>query len=186
MKYDALSRNTVKITLSEEDMLEYSLCTESISEKTPQSKAELVRFLKKMKLFEEYSPERLFLEAFPKNDGGCVLYVSNLSEVIEEELPSSCENGCVPLICNVKSLDVLIKLCTGIRKLFPEMPSSAFSRDKSYVLVIEAPTKQAGRILHFLSEYGKASADKSEYSSLWEYGDIICAERAVEKIALLA
>lgn len=33
MKYDALSRNTVKITLSEEDMLEYSLCTESISEK---------------------------------------------------------------------------------------------------------------------------------------------------------
>lgn len=51
MKYDLLSRDTVKITLSEADMREYSLCTEAIELRTAEARRSLSKMLRKMKLF---------------------------------------------------------------------------------------------------------------------------------------
>lgn len=186
MKYDALSRNTVKITLSEEDMKEYSLCAESIVRRSPETKAELTRLLKTMKLFGESSPERLFLEAFPKNGGGCVLYVSNLEDETDADFSFFSEKGNIPLMCSIKRLDALIRLCKGLKVFFPEAGASVYRNGSFYVTVVEAPPKKAGRMLHFLSEYGEATADKSEICAIGEYAVLICSENTAEKFSRLS
>ena len=66
MKYDTLSRNTVKITLTEADMRKYSISSDCISGHTAETKRTLTDFVNRLKeinpLFPEYESERLFLE----------------------------------------------------------------------------------------------------------------------------
>lgn len=186
MKYDALSRNTVKITLSEEDMKEYALCAENIVSCSPETKAELTRLLKETKLFGKITPERLFLEVFPKNGGGCVLYVSSLEDETETDFTPLSEKDNIHLMCSIGRLDTLICLCKGLKAFFPEAETSVYRNGNFYVAVVEVSPKKAGRMLHFLAEYGDATADKSEISAIGEYAVLISSENTAEKFSRLS
>lgn len=180
MKYDSLSRNTVKITLSEEDMREYSLCAENITLSTAQSKYRLARMLRKMELFPTLKPERLFLEAFPKTEGGCVLYVSGLDE------ESSCNSTQkTDLMCTVSGLDELIRLCFGLKRSFSCCEACVCLVGRKYALLLGAEAAETERLRHFLSEYGEVSADIGEISTVREYGRVVCPENAVKSFSSL-
>lgn len=183
MKYDLLSRNTVKITLSEEDMREYSLCAESIALRTAQTKRSLARLLSEIKLFAGYKPERLFLEAFPKREGGCVLYVSSLGGDYDE--PSPAENSGLYL-CMTDKLDAVIKICHGLKQLARCPETSVYRCGGKYAVTASAPPGFAEKICHILSEYGTVSRNAAEVSALSEYGAAICINNACEELARLA
>ncbi len=183
MKYDSLSRNTVKITLSEEDMREYSLCAESIALRTAQTKRSLARLLEEMNLFAGYKPERLFLEAFPKREGGCVLYVSSLGE--DFDLPPKDD---VPRLymCMTDKLDTVIKICQGLKQLADNPSASVYLWGGKYAAVVSAFPESSEKIHHFLAEYGNVSHDTAEISLLPEYGTAICINNACEELTRLA
>lgn len=82
MQIDVLSSNTLKLTLSRLDMFDLDIKYESLSGKNPETKRLLAHVLKSIELDKrvdfDFSGERLFVEAFPRPDGGCMLYLSCL------------------------------------------------------------------------------------------------------------
>lgn len=184
MKYYSLSNNTVKITLSEEDMREYSLCSESIALRTSETKRIFAQMLKKLRIFPGYNTERLFLEAFPKNEGGCVLYVSSLGEEPQIEKEADYTDK-APIMCNTDSLSTLICLCRGLTAIGENPASCVYRNGNGYSIVVAAEKNDAAKIKRFLSEYGTVSRSLSEIYSLKEYGEPVCTENACEKLSRL-
>lgn len=82
MQIDILSQNTLKLTLSKLDMFDLDIKYDSLSGKNPETKRLLAHVLKSIQLDKrvgfDFSGERLFVEAFPRPDGGCMLYISCL------------------------------------------------------------------------------------------------------------
>lgn len=196
MQYDSLSRHTVKITLSEEELKEYSLCADTLSSRTVETKRNLARLLKRMKLFSGYKAERLFLEAFPRAGGGCVLYVSSLGErgcdrPADRAAPYA-EAGGVPVeqrfevMCAVGELSLLIRLCAGIACLCAEADTRVYAfEDGSYRLVLSGKKREAETAKRFMNEYGEAVTDFLRIRSAAERGRLICGENAAERIGAL-
>lgn len=177
MKFDSLSRSTVKITLSEEDMNRYSLCAESITQKTDEAKRTLAGLLKKERLFRGSNARRLFLEAFPRANGGCILYVSGLEEA-ENNAPVG------KAVCTVSGLDCFIRLCAGIYRIC-DGESAALADNGRYSLLLLAPQKQLSAVLRVMSEYGEASTDEVEIRRLSECCKNICPSGAARTFARL-
>jgi len=84
MQIDVLSQNTLKLTLSETDMRELDIKYESLSPKNPETKRMLATVLRGVRRENKpefaFSGEKLFVEAFPRSDGGCLLYISCLED----------------------------------------------------------------------------------------------------------
>ncbi len=169
MKYDSLSRNTVKITLSEEDMREYSLCAESIALRTADTKRSLSRMLKKMKLFSGCRPDRLFLEAFPKTDGGCILYVSTLCEEADGERADE-----TAVMCCVDSLSDLVRLCRAAESADIQAQTCVYRNRGGYILVAMADRGEFFTLRRLFSEFGRVCADPSEICTVSEYAVPVC------------
>lgn len=173
MKYDLLSRDTVKITLSEADMREYSLCTEAIELRTAEARRSLSKMLRKMKLFPGYKPDRLFLEAFPASDGGCVLYVSGLYEESREE--NVCETA---IMCCLDSLDNLIQLCYVIEETGIQPKTCVYHGSGGYILVSLSEKDSFLALRRIFSEFGRVCTDISEISVVSEYAVPVCLDNA--------
>jgi negative regulator of genetic competence, sporulation and motility len=173
MKYDLLSRDTVKITLSEADMREYSLCTEAIELRTAEARRSLSKMLRKMKLFPGYKPDRLFLEAFPASDGGCVLYVSGLCEESRDE--SACETA---IMCCLTTLDNLIRLCHAIEKAGLQPRTCVYHGHGGYILVSLTEKESFLNLRGIFSEFGRVCTDISEISAVSEYALPVCLNNA--------
>lgn len=87
MKVDILSETTLKLTLTEEDLKESSLCYEALSKQSEDCRRVLERLIEKgappktaalaAELLDEES--RLLVEAFPSANGGCMVYLSVLN-----------------------------------------------------------------------------------------------------------
>ena len=115
MQIDELAGNTVKITLNPSDMDGYRIKCEDISGDSRTSELALSRLISC--LSEDHNlglcGERLLVEAFPKSDGGCTLYISCLKGA-----PSGKNTSCRPpltaVICEGE-LCVLARLCKALR-----------------------------------------------------------------------
>ncbi len=172
MKYDSISRGTVKITLSEADMREYSLCAENIACHTAEAKRSLSKMLKKMKLFSGHKPDRLFLEAFPSAEGGLILYVSNLYNENEGEETA--------LMCCVDNLSCLTQLCHVIQQSGLQLQTCVYRSYKGYILVAIAEKENFCKLRRIFSEFGRVCTDPSEICVVSEYAVPVCFNNACE------
>ena len=185
MYYDALSRNTVKITLTGKDMKDYSIKSESLRSRNAESKRSLTSFLKKFQsessLFPDHKAERLFLEAFPSDDGGCILYVSTLgSDILPPPEP---ERRTTPLMCSTATLGDTARLC---RSLTGKVRSSAlYKLESGYWLIIKVQTEKAALVSRIIGEYGSLSDDPTDMAFVTEHGSVICPASAVGKLSAL-
>lgn len=187
MRYDSLSRNTVKITLSEEELREYSLCAETLCARTAETKRGLARLLKRMKLFSDYKAERLFLEAFPRADGGCILYVSSLGANIGETVPGRGIGEAPGTRCEVmgrvESFSLLVRLCAGLCRFCGNAETRVYAyEDGSYRLILSGDRRETEAAKHLIGEYGETVTDDLGIRAAAERGRLICGESAAEKI----
>ena len=185
MYYDALSRNTVKITLTGKDMKDYSIKSESLRSRTAESKRSLTSFLKKFQsersLFPDQKAERLFLEAFPSDDGGCILYVSTLGSDILP--PPETERRTAPLMCRTATLGDTARLC---RSLTGKVRSSAlYKLGGGYCLILKVQTASAALVSRIIGEYGSLSDDPIDIAFVTEHGVPVCPSSAVSKLSAL-
>jgi negative regulator of genetic competence, sporulation and motility len=184
--YDTLSAHTVKITLTRQDMSDYSIRSESLRSRSAESKRSLTRFLKRFQaesaLFPDKSADRLFLEAFPSADGGCVMYVSTLGvEPLpdnEEPLPAA------SLMCFAENLADLSGLCAGISDRI--RGSSLYKVSGGWCLIITAERSEMPYISRLAGEYGEYSDDALDISCAAEHGSAVCRENAAAMLSELA
>jgi len=185
MYYDTLSRNTVKIVLTRGDMDRYSLESASLRARSAESKRSLTGFLKKFQsessLFKGQKPERLFLEAFPSDDGGCVLYVSTLGTGVLP--PPETEDSSETVMCTIGSFRDAAHFCRCISGKAERSALYRFGSD--YCMIISAATGVMCEICRLAEEFGEMTDEVSDIAYITEYGGEICAEGAAELIAEL-
>ena len=77
MQIDDLAGNTVKITLEPSDMSGYHVRSEDISGHSRAAELAISRLISGLSEDHDLglSGERLLVEAFPKSNGGCIIYI---------------------------------------------------------------------------------------------------------------
>lgn len=193
MKIDVLSGSTVKITLSGGDMRDYDVKYENLSRKSPDTKRLLGEVLKAVSLesdmFFDANADRLFIEAFPRSDGGCMLYISSLEEEEKTARPKrSKAAGQVPatLVCGVEGVEALGSLCRTLCLLKERegarFSSAVYSGGAGFYLTVE-PESCAARLEAVLREYGNVCSDSFSAAGLREHCVEIAVGNGAETIA---
>lgn len=82
MKIEIVDEKTIKVSLSKADMDSLNVCYDELDYKNPLTKKMIVSVLDiiKSRCDLNLSEEKLFIEAFPYIDGGCILYIRINSE----------------------------------------------------------------------------------------------------------
>lgn len=196
MRIDILSETTLKLTLTADDMNRHQLRYESLSKDGgdfKECRETLTRILK-----TDSAPEskamaaqlsengrRLFVEAFKRMDGGCMLYVSALDRRrrgSRRQLLDKAETSS-PIIFETDSGEDLGALCRCLvlERLSggSEFKSKLFTDGKCFRLALTPLNTCAAHIMRLMKEYG--SADPSELSAAFteEYFRLVADEDGV-------
>jgi negative regulator of genetic competence, sporulation and motility len=210
MQIDVLSQNTLKLTLSRLDMFDMDIKYESLSGKNPDTKRLLSHVLRTVKLDKsagvDFSGERLFVEAFPRPDGGCMLYISCLSEERErvhsfvpdrktvrltaksppaKQRPAGADKSAAyKLLCRFDSIKDLDGVCKNLfwhqNRGKINFTSTLYSNSNEYRLLICGNNKKL--ISAIVSEYGELLTPEHELSFTCEHYNLLVPENAVEKM----
>ena len=197
MQIDVLANNTVKITLNRIDMTEYDVSFDSLSQKNPDTKRLLVELLTIIRLEKnlDLTDGRLFIEAFPKNDGGCMLYISCLKRLSEKSADSAEKAKKLPrqkpenayksqLICEVDGINPLIQLCVHLDTEKETFKSSIYSLDDKYRIILQDTAIISDKIFRITKEYGKIVGISSVLEAKTrEHFSPVSVGNAVETIA---
>lgn len=196
MKIDILSETTLKLTLTADDMDRHQLCYESLSKdggSFKECRETLGRLLK-----TDSSPEseamaaqlledgrRLFIEAFKRMDGGCMLYVSALDRRRKSrrgQLLDKAETSS-PIIFETASGEDLGALCRCLvlEQLSggAEFRSRLFTDGINYRLALTPLNTCTSRIMRLLKEYGTATRSELSAAFTEEYFSLVADEDGV-------
>lgn len=185
MTIEIISSSTIKIILDEEDMLQYDISFEKLDRSNPKTKRMLVELIKSIKdeTNIDLSSERLFVEAFPKEDGGCLLYLSMLSSSTKSN--SEKNSLYCSVICRLSNSDELIEVSAQIFNMFSHIlhNSELFYCDNEYYLVLHTFKKADKKLINFLNEYCEITGSgEIECSFIREYSRCIFSVNAIEEI----
>lgn len=157
MQIDDLAGNTVKITLDLSDMDGYHVKSDDISGHSRAAELALSRLISCLSEDHDLGlcGERLLVEAFPKSDGGCTLYISCLKGAASGQRTKQTPSA---VICD-GNLSALAKLCKALKTVAKRASLYKERTGENYRLVIylPQPSKSGGnvisRISHIISEY---------------------------------
>lgn len=190
MRIDILSKTTMKLTLTADDMSNYDLCYESLSQRGSDCRKTLGRLLKQAEeadgaamaarlLNEE---RRLFVEAFRRMDGGCMLYVSALTghrrRESREEKPEV-----APILFETASEREVGKVCRCLlleRERGAEFSSRLFTDGVRYRLELIPQNTCRSRVIRLFGEFGGAICDELTAAYTAEHYRAVIKEDAAE------
>ena len=186
MVIEIISSNTIKIILNENDMSLYDISFDKLDRSNPETKRLLIDLIDNIKDEKniDLSSERLFVEAFPKDDGGCLLYLSILnSNVKVTPEKSSLYNT---LICKIDSPEVLLSVTSKIYEMFNHIlhNSELYYSDGTYQLILQIFKKADKKLKTILSEFCQISGNgEIEASAIREHYTCIFPINAIEEIS---
>ena len=171
MQIEVIGGNTVKIVLNELDMSDYDICFERLSCKDPETKRLLVELLALVRAQKniDLCTEKLYIEAFPRSDGGCMLYISPLTDnAVHAVKPKS--SPYTGLICECASLDAMLALGSQLYTRYSHVlhDSQLYTLNGRYRLILYTFNRLEERL----------SATIREFSKIVGRGDIHCARTA--------
>lgn len=195
MKIDVLSKTTLKLTLTAEDMNRNSLCYEALSGEGNNCRRAIGRLLK-----TDCKPEsaamaekllndrpRLFVEVFKRMDGGCMLYVSALDRRTGKAAPLS-DSEVFPLIFATEigeDLGAACRCLLSVKKQGAKFRSALYYREGEYRLAITPQNTCRSRILQALREYGTVWGEEIAAACTGEYYKLLIEEKGAETGAKL-
>jgi len=208
MQIDVLSQNTLKLTLSRHDMFDLDINYESLSGKNPDTKRLLSNVLSTVKLDKsagvDFSGERLFVEAFPRPDGGCMLYISCLTDEGEKKAnpgkthrfhgvrpaPVTQTRNCrfkKTQLCRFAGVSELGGACAAIAYLIGtgrlKAESALYGDGSEYRLFVTAGDNEQHELAAMLlREYGEIIDDDYETAATAEHFSLIVGENAAERL----
>lgn len=190
MKIDILSKTTLKLTLTPEDMSENRICYESFAEQGSRCRQTLGKLLKSSDKPEGAamaarllnSERRLFVEAFKRMDGGCMLYVSALERQGKKLLDSSCTVS--PIIFmpySEKDLGFACRRLKEAEKQGAGFHSRLFSNGTDYRLALIPTNVCMSKLNRLLKEYGQVCRDELTAAFTEEHYRVLAEEKGAEK-----
>lgn len=154
MNFTLIHENKLKAALSAEDMRSLGLDFDRMDYSDPVTRKALIFLLENGRNQVGFDPRKskLFIEVYPCDDGGCVLYFTNL------QTPGRGKGaGMEPVLFRFDSAETLLE---GAEKVWEQyghriFKSSLYRMDGKYRLVVW-PLDYADRLsIYFLSEFGE-------------------------------
>lgn len=185
MIIETISPTTVKITLKGSDMERFGLKYENLSKDSFETKLLLSSLISVVtaKGAMRFDSDRLFIEAFEQQDGGCIIYISSIPERAAVKLKAAPQNTLSSFVTlETKNSEKLREAVSELSGEYSEFikDSRLYSRSGAYRLVIETAGKQGKRFLKFSSDNSmSASAGEIPASVTEEHWNCLIPENAL-------
>ena len=190
MRIDILSKTTLKLTLTADDMNNYDLCYEAFSQRGTDCRKTLGRLIKGAEeadgaamaarlLSEE---RRLFVEAFRRMDGGCMLYVSALNGHKHKKLLDE-KQDVSPILFEAANEGDLGNLCRCLlveRKRGARFSSRLFTDGSTYRLALIPQNTCRNRLIRLFNEFGAAICDELTAAYTEEHFRVVISEEGAD------
>jgi len=196
MRIERIAQNKIKVTLSNDDLLEWDISYESLTYNSPQAQ-EL--FWDLMKRAEEEAGffadgSQLVVEAMPTRSDGFIMLITKVEEgeegpirkLSKPRIKKDGKNkkqkyGISPIIFEFKTFNDVIEGCKNIENRFIGS-SSLYKKDDKFFLVLDVENEYlAGDLKVVLTEFAR-KVDNSfvKEGELFEHAEILIKESAVE------
>ena len=204
MELIRISDSKLKIMLTPMDMRQFELSTDNFyddSEKMHRSFRLLLDEVKRQSGFEA-DDHRISVQYFPSREGGCEMFISNLSGERErgtcaltpaqEIKPVTRTRGsfCRSFAYRFEGLDELLSVCRRLLPMDYITASSAYRDDTGrYYLILNTYAASPFAMpeeLYFVVEYGSIENAAQLRLYLSEHGAVVCAEDAVGTLGAIA
>ena len=197
MELIRISDSKLKIMLTPMDMRQFELCADNFyddSEKMHRSFRLLLEEVRRQSGFEA-DDHRISVQYFPSREGGCEMFISNLSPERENMScalttapgmsPTTRTRGsfCRSFAYRFEGLEELLSVCRRLLPMDYISASSAYRDDAGryylFLSTFAASPFATPEELYFVVEYGSLENASQLRLYLAEHGTIICAEDAV-------
>ena len=174
MKINMLSDNTVKIVLDTADMNEMNIKYENLSQDSQATKQLLLAIIKRIEIKRKISLDvkRIFVEAFPRSDGGCMVYISALDGIYE--YPAKKSERCSDIIFETSSVSELIRLCGALCPMRKGTDMLFFNENENkFRLLIKSASEPLKKTI---TEFGDVTGGEQLYADTCEFYRLVLAD----------
>lgn len=182
MQFSLIHENKLKVILTAEDMEKLELSYEQMDYSDAETREALVEVLDRARGHVRFNPKRskLFIEVYPCEGGGCVLYFTCL------HTDRSGKVDVRPVLFEFDSADALTEAaCSTYRRYRQRIYRSTLYQMNGRYRLIVWPLDYADRLsIYFLSEYGRCIGEGELLAAFTEeHGQEILEEDAIERLA---
>jgi negative regulator of genetic competence, sporulation and motility len=181
---EVIRKDKLRIKINREELREYDLSYDKLDYRSPLTKKIISDILVKAKHQTglSFDKGRLFIEAFPTSDGGCVMYF-NVSEIGYEP----CEKELsIPLIFRFDNINNVFEGIDILKSkyYFQILSSSLYKNEKAYYLSVIPLVKVKKGFFENLSEYGVfIGSGRIKLAFLEEHAKLIARNSAIERLS---
>lgn len=182
MQFSLIHENKLKVILTTEDMQELGLSYEEMDYSDSATREALLEVLNCARSQVHFNPRRqkLFIEIYPCEGGGCVLYFTCL------HTDRGGQAGMRPVIFEFENAGELAAAAQGAYRQYRQrIYRSALYRLEEHYRLLVWPLDYTDRLsIYFLSEYGRCVGEGALLAAYTdEHGEEILAENAIETLA---
>lgn len=186
LQIEPLDHQTVKIILSERDMRQFGLTYESMDYNDSTTRKVILDLLQQVHQATQIdmSQGKLFIEAFPDETGGCILYLNLLAP--GPSSPLSNDSPCSPIAIFLPSLDQLTGVCKllNTRHKHSILKSSLYRSSRQYLLILYPCSKNVGRLCAAIHEFNASTAKGYIVAgSIHERNKLLIKNKAIETVS---
>ena len=192
MRIEQIDRQTIKVVLNQTDMDSFDITYEEMDYKDPNTKRVLLELIRRIKeeTDMDFNSGKLFVEAFPYSDGGCVLYICTIP-VSAESTPQNrpAQKRAVfntPLVFEFDGLEALGSACKHLFLQYNHiiLKSALYLYGQAYRLLIYSYFKLDNKLIAMVSEYGRYIGKGGIQSAIVrEHAKCLLEANAVETIS---
>lgn len=190
MKIELLDEKTVKVVLSNFDMIDLNLTYDEMDYKNPSTKRVILKLVDRIKreVALDLTAVKLYIEAFPYADGGCILYVNMLdlgdkAKVNGKRYKTSFDT---PILFSFKDLSALGGVTKRLLNRYSHiiLKNSLYYYNNNYYLILYTYFKMDLQLTHLLNEYGSFyGKGATQNAFIREHGKEIIESEAIETLS---
>lgn len=182
MDFVLISSDKLKVELTKPEMERLGILYQNMDYKDETTRRALTSLLKKGKLETSFNPHRakLFIEVYPTESGGCVLYFTALRTA---EHPTGKPVGVVPVVFEFESCNDLIEGAISSHRHYSQRiyKNSLYQLDGRYRLILYPLDYDDRLSVYHLSEFARVVGNGSILAAFCEeHGKLVIADDALE------
>lgn len=183
---EQLDQQTIKVTLSPCDMDGYELTYEEMDYNCPNTRRVILKLLQEIKTETklDLSRGKLFIEAFPYEEGGCILYINVINGLEGRQRRRAGLN--TPLAFSFDSLETLGGACASLCGNYSHLilKSALYREGEHYLLLLYSFFKMDDKLAAIVCEFGRYQGKGERIAArAAEHAHCLLPEKAIETIA---
>jgi len=187
MDFSLIGPDKLKVDLSAQDLVRLGVDYEDLDYKDERTRNVLVELMANGREQVGFSPRnsKLYIEIYPRQDGGCVIYYTRLTSG-QLDAGGSFLPGPTPIVFEFEDTGTLLNACAKTHALYRHriLRSCLYACGRSYRLIIYPLDYTDSISVSFLREYATLVGEGAVLAAhIEEHWQLLSAENALEQLA---